>query len=350
MTLALAILLLAAADPMEDASKARAEGRLDDAIALYQKALQSKPDSGEAWWYLGLCLYDRERYSEAEAAFAQLTRIHPDRGAGWAMRGLCQYRTRQYTPALDSLRRAHALGLPPSEELMKVARYHLAVLLNHAGEHEIATGLLMSFVAQNAVTPLVKQAAGQAALRIGSIPDELPSGDRDAVRLAGEAAVLAWQKRVAAARKPAGELIERFPTRPNVHYLMGYLLLLENRPESIAWFEKELAVSPAHVPARLQIAYEHLRRGEAAKGLPFAERAVKLAPDNFLARDIAGRLYLDLGRIPDSIRELETAVRLAPNSAEAHLHLATAYNRAGRKQDAARHRAIFERLNKGGDN
>jgi Tfp pilus assembly protein PilF len=44
--------------------------------------------------------------------------------------------------------------------------------------------------------------------------------------------------------------------------------------------------------------------------------------------------------------ELETAVRLVPDSADAHYSLATAYSRLGRREDAQREQEEFKRLRK----
>ena len=48
--------------------------------------------------------------------------------------------------------------------------------------------------------------------------------------------------------------------------------------------------------------------------------------------------------------ELEEAIKLAPNEADAHFSLATAYSRLGKKEDAAREQAVFKRLEHLGGN
>lgn len=329
---------------IQQADRAREQNRLDEAIALYQKAARLRPQQGEPWWYLGMCHYERDQYPQAERAFARLVVLHPKQGAGWAMLGLSAFKNRKYKPALAALRKAHAFGVPKTNDMDKVARYHLVILLNRFGHFEMASGLLMTFVVENAVTPLVEQAAGLAALRLNFLPEETPTALREPVALAGQACILAWQKRTADAQALARQLLQRFPGQANAHYLLGYLYLLENNPRAIDEFQAELEQNPNHVQARLQIAYEYFRQGRAADGLPYAEQAVRLAPQDFTARNILGRIYLQLNRVSDAVRELELAVQYAPASPEAHFHLATAYNRSGRKQDAARHQSIFAKL------
>jgi len=100
------------------------------------------------------------------------------------------------------------------------------------------------------------------------------------------------------------------------------------------------------VPARQQIAFEYIRRGEPAKGRRYAEEAVKLAPQSFAARNALGRILLSLGEVERAVEELETGVKLAPDSPQMHYQLARAYTKAGRKEDAARARKEFLRLEK----
>jgi len=87
-----------------------------------------------------------------------------------------------------------------------------------------------------------------------------------------------------------------------------------------------------------------LKRDQFNDALPLAEKAVQLAPKLYAARNVLGRVLLELGQVDRSIRELEEGVKLAPNSPEMHFALARAYTRAGRKDEAARERETFKKL------
>ena len=71
---------------------------------------------------------------------------------------------------------------------------------------------------------------------------------------------------------------------------------------------------------------------------------MKLKPNMYPARNVLGRVLLQLGEVDRAIKELEEGVRLAPHSPEMHFALARAYTRAGRKQDADRERETFKQL------
>src|SRR5438105_4268219 len=75
----------------EEADKAAAQDHLDQAISLYRRALQIKPNWKQGWWKLGTSLYDQDHYNEAGEAFAKLASLDPKNGSAHLFLGLCQY-------------------------------------------------------------------------------------------------------------------------------------------------------------------------------------------------------------------------------------------------------------------
>src|SRR5205085_2308585 len=104
-------------------------------------------------------------------------------------------------------------------------------------------------------------------------------------------------------------------------------------------------VSPTHMLALVNIAKEYLKRGDYRNALPYAEKAATTTPNFFVSHTVLGQVLTESNLdVPRGIRELETAVRLAPKQPQVHFALGTAYVKAGRKQDAERERAEFLRL------
>jgi tetratricopeptide (TPR) repeat protein len=309
-------------------------------------AVRTSPKLGEAWWYLGLNAYDQDRFPECAESFSKVFTLDPKNGGAAGFLGLCEFRLGQYETSFAHLVLARRAGLMRGSDLERVVQHHYLMLLNKLGQFELAAGLLADSVRATPNMPFLTELCGLASLRIAKTPMEISAEEKEPVRLAGEATRLAFERRVPEAKEPAAELLARYPRLPNVNYLNGYLALLEQSEKSFEFFERELEVSPAHVQARLQMAYEYLKRGESSKGLPMAAEAVRLAPNDFTAHNIYGRLLLDAERTTEAAAQLEQAVRLAPNSPEAHFHLAAAYNRLGRKLEAQKHRDIFSKLEK----
>jgi predicted Zn-dependent protease len=81
--------------------------------------------------------------------------------------------------------------------------------------------------------------------------------------------------------------------------------------------------------------------------LQYAERAVKTAPASFAAYTALGRVLVDSGKTKEGIEKLEYAAKLAPDSPQVRIALASAYAKVGRSADAARERAEFLKLKNG---
>ena len=327
-----------------DAAAAREAGRLEDAVGLYRKALGLRPSWDEGHWYLGTVLYELQRHAEARAAFAQLLRTQPTHAGAMALTGLCAFAQGEHDAALRALLQARQLNIQQTPELADVVRYHAGILLTRFGEFEAGTQILVELPADGMESPRVVEAFGLNLLRMPMLPAEIPGDARSLVQLAGQAGVAMATRQAAQAATLLERLVAEFPTTPNVHYAWGTFLLTTDPQRAMAQWRRELEISPGHVAARLQLAAELLKQGDAASARPHAEAAVQVAPQEFAPRLALGQVLLGLGDVAGAVSELETGVTLAPASAQAHYLLAIAYARAGRPKDAERERAAFTKL------
>jgi tetratricopeptide (TPR) repeat protein len=337
----------AAFDEMvKKADQAREARRLDEALDLYGKALRARPKWAEGWWYAGTILYDRDRYPDARDAFRNLVALEPKRAQAWGMLGLCEYQTREYERALNSLQRGRALGLADNPEIASVVRYHAALLYTRFEQFEASFDILSEFVREGRESPKIIEAFGLTMMRMPFLPREIPPDKRDLVLIAGRAGFDMAAHRRDVAQKSFDELLARYPDAPNVHYVHGVFLLSQDSDAALEEFRRELKISPSHTQSLLQMAFEYLKRNEYETALPLAEKASQLAPAFYPARNALGRILLELGQVDRAVKQLEEGARLAPNVPEMYYALARAYTRAGRKQDAARARQTFQRLEK----
>jgi predicted Zn-dependent protease len=65
----------------------------------------------------------------------------------------------------------------------------------------------------------------------------------------------------------------------------------------------------------------------------------------YTTRKLLATVKLQTGKAEEAAAMLEAIVKEAPDLVDAHVQLATAYNRLKRKEDADRERAIIDRLN-----
>ena len=326
------------------ADEARLAARLDDAISLYGKALNIKPKWPDGWWYVGAIFYEKDLYPQARDAFQNLVALEPQRGPAWAMLGLCLFQTGDYERAATSLQRGKSLGVNDNSELAGVVLYHIGLLYIRFEYFENAFDTLAELLRAGNASPKVVEAFGLTMLRMPYLPKEIPAAKREKILIAGQAGINMAARRQEQARAAFDTLLAQYPNEPNVHYGFGVFMLSQDADIALKEFNRELEISPNHYPSMVQMAFEYLKRDQYNDALPLAEKAVQLAPKLYAARNVLGRVLLELGQVERSIRELEEGVKLAPSSPEMHFALARAYTRAGRKEDAARERETFKKL------
>jgi Flp pilus assembly protein TadD len=182
-----------------DAKAASDADKLDEAIALYRKALSLRPQWPEGWWYLATILYDHDNYAEAARAFKETARLQPKAGAPWAMIGLCEFQLGHYDQAFDNIEKGRSIGVGDNVELTRVMRYHEGILALLKGEFERAQMTLGTLSYEGLKSEDLIIGLGLSVLRIGMVPKQvdLSYRDRDVIRRAGlpkipECPILLW--------------------------------------------------------------------------------------------------------------------------------------------------------------
>ena len=325
---------------------AQQAGKVEEAIAAYQGALQIRPDWQDGLHYLGALQYDAARYPEGISAFKTLVEVNPKMGLAWAMLGLCEFETRDYKNALTHMKHGQDLGIFDNPQATSYANYHLALLLDWNGEFDRATNLLIPQVGNGYFDEESKTAMGLALLRIARLPSQLDASQAPLVRKAGEVAALLSQSKYDPAFQMFDQMLKDYPNTPYLHYAYGAALSSISRyEEAQAQLREETRVNPQNVLAYTRLTSIALQLHHPEEALPSATRAVQIAPQLAEAHYGKGRALLELGKPEQAIEEFNTADKLAPNSPEVHFNLARAYAKARQPEQAERERAIFARLN-----
>jgi tetratricopeptide (TPR) repeat protein len=331
---------------VESATEARRQEQWDEAIALYAKAVKLKPSYVEGYWYQGTAYYTLEKFSECREQFRTVARLAPKNGAAYAFLGLCEFGLKDYDRSLQHLLQSRLLGVGDTQDLGSVARYHAAILMTRMEQYEQALETLGEFASAGDDNPRVIEAMGIATLRMAMLPVEVPPDRRERILMAGRASYMMATRNTASAGKAFEALVARYPETPNVHYAAGVFFLQEEPDKAIEEFTRELDVQPGHPWSLMQIAFEYLKRGDAATALPWAQKAVSAAPNAFPAHKALGQALLETGDVDGAVTELMIGIKLAPESPGLHFQLARAYQRAGRLDDATRERNEFTRLDR----
>lgn len=327
------------------ADAARDANRLDEAVPLYRRALALRPTWAEGLWSLATIYYDRDAYDKAALNFRKLIAQQPQNGTAYAMLGLCEFELGRDPLALRHIQKGESLGLQKNPDLWHAVLYHEGMLLQRKGSFQAAQDTLEQLCLQAGPSDNAAKTLGMTMLRMSATKAPAGLPDADVVMRIGRAECLAGQKKYDEARPGFEQVTQQYPDFPNVHYAYGlFLIELRDVAGSVEQFKREIANHPDDLVSRLRIAAVEYKQDSAA-GIPYAEQAVKMAPQQPFGHYLLGLLRLDVDDYPNAIPELEIAEKGMPHEAKIYLALGTAYSRAGRKQDSARARATFQRLN-----
>ena len=262
-------------------------------------------------------------------------RLAPKNGAAYAFLGLCEFGLKDYDRSLQHLLQSRELGVGDVPDLAGIARYHAAILMTRIEQYEQALRTLGEFANEGNDNPRVIEAMGIATLRMPLLPTEAagrPARDGADGRARqlhdGDPQHRGRGRGLRGARHAISGNAER-PLRLRRLPAAG-----AGRTRRSTEFKRELELQPAHPWSLMQIAYEYLKRGDAATALPWAKQAVSMAPNAFPARKALGQALLETGDVEGAIRELQAGLKLAPDSPGLHFTIARAYQRAGRLDDA----------------
>jgi tetratricopeptide (TPR) repeat protein len=294
------------------AAAAREAGKTEEAIRDYQRALELRPDWEEGWWYLGTLQYDADRFADAIPALEKVVQLDPAQGAAWNFLGLCEFETHDYANSLEHLRRGQELGTGDDPEMARVAKYHLALLLNREGEFDKARSMLATTF-EGQAPPQVRIALGLSLLRVPLMPEEVDPSQDALVQAAGETAAILAQGASARTLDSLRALLQKYPNVPYLHFALGMALAAAGRnDEALLQLREEAKVSPKSALPHTEESSLDVRLHRPQEALRAAEQSVRWAPDSAAAHRALAQSLLALGRKQKSAAELRVAETLAP--------------------------------------
>ena len=322
------------------AAAARDNRDIPSAVALYTKAVALRPDYAEGWWSLGTLEYASDQYAPAQEALTHFVDLTPTAGPALALRGLCEFELSQYPEALQDLQRGIALGAAGSSRNAPIVLYHEALLLTRLGRFDEATAKYAFFVKHATVNPALATAIGLAGLRLPLLPKDVDPSQDALVAAVGSAAIPVMNGDLPGGQQAFQEVFTRYPATPNIHYFYGYLLFTAHSDQAIPQFEDELGVAPHSAIAHAMLAWSLGFGGEYAEALPAAKAAAEEDPSLLLGQMMYGRALIETGDVATGLPYIQRVLQQDPTNLEAHLTLAKAYSKLGRKDDAWQERQL----------
>jgi tetratricopeptide (TPR) repeat protein len=300
------------------AAAARDAGQKSEAVDLYRRALALRPDWAEGWWYVGTILYDADQFREALPAFRKVHQLAPQAPGVMSFLGLCEFETGDYDSAQKHLEASH--GSEESQQdpqLARVVSYHLALLVNRAGESRRALEILTRDFSQGQPPNPVIFAMGLCTLHIPLLPGEVDPSREAFLQSVGRLAVQTAQGSAAQTVEAYRALVQQNPEVPYLRIAFANALRAASQDSAAADEEKQEPATKSSNPEATRSATLALFKNS---GTPVAASNSQRGKGSSSEPGEASQQAITLfaaGRYADSIAPLKSWVATSPQDGTA---------------------------------
>lgn len=287
------------------------QGRHEEAIASFQKALVLNPKLRGANLFLGIAKYRLNSLEEALPILRKETVAFPKDANAWMWLGVVELALGHAEEAAEALDKAAKLAPDSTDILYHRGQAHLLVSKNSYER----------MFKEDPKSWRVHQVLGQVALEGEHYTDAI-----------GEYL----------------EAIKLAPTQPGLHEQLGaaYRLAVKTN-EAEAAFRAELEINPHNALARYELGVLLMERGDGAQGKELMEAAVRERPGQLHEDYNLGRAEKLLGNDAAAVQRLEQAAATDSDPEivqQSWYQLGLLYRRLHRPEDAQRALAKFQKL------
>jgi len=288
------------------------QGRLDEAIASFERALTLKPHLHGANLFLAVARYKQNHFDQALAAVRKETGSHPKDSAAWMWEGVIQLAMDRPEEAAAALDKAAQLAPDNVDILYHRGRAHL-------------------FVSNKSYSKMFK--ADPKSWRVR--------------QLLAEANASAERHMDAIAEYEAA--IKLAPSEPRLHEELGTQYRWAGKTqEAEQAYLKELEIDPENVTAQYKLGVLAIEKGDPARGKSLIETALRVRPDLQHSDYNLGRAEMLLGNDAAAAQHFERATSAAgsdPDVVEQSWYqLGIVYRRLHRIDEAQKAMAAFQKL------
>lgn len=287
------------------------QGRQQEAIESFHKALVIKPRLRGANLFLGTAEFRLNHYDKAVTALQAETAHYPNDASAWMWLGVVRLAEDRPEDAADALDKAAKLKPDDQDILYHRGEAHLLVSKNSYAK----------MFKLNSDSWLVHRVLAQASSEAERHTDAIAEFET-AIRLA--------------------------PSQPGLHEELGSEYRAVNKiDEAEAAFRKELEIDPHNVLATYKLGAIEVEKGDGAKGKELIEAAQREKPGLVHLDYNLGRAEMLLGDSAAAAGHFEKTVRTDADPEiveQAWYQLGTCYRRLRRMDDARNAMATYQQL------
>jgi tetratricopeptide (TPR) repeat protein len=293
-------------------------GRLEEAVALLQRAVRLSPESVDGHFNLGVALWKLGRVAAAIAAMQEVIRLEPRDFDARIRLGDWLVGQGRHAEAVAHFEQAAAVDMESQETWLKLAQAY--------------------------------EGAGRARAAVGAYRRALGLLGQDDPALLEALLRTAKQTQDGPTAKEAALRLRPFRAGHESFIVVGDALLLNGEFEAAAReYRMAVALSPSSVQALLGLATAHVRLGQPEQAAQHLLVVVRLEPSNAEHFQMLSRLYEGMGRLDLAIvalRDGAAAAQWAPREIRIQIaeHLASLYDRMDMRREAEQERLRAQAL------
>jgi len=287
------------------------QGRHEDAIANFQKALQLKPKLHGANLFLGIAQYRTNQLDQALVSLRKEAGAYPKDPTAWMWVGIVSLEKGSAEEAAEALDKAAKLAPDNADILYHRGRAHLAV------SKESYSHMFQVDPKSWRVREILAEANADAERHVDAIAEY-----QAAIKLA--------------------------PNEPRLHEELGTELRNAGKmQEAEEAFRKELEIDPNNVVSQYKLGVLLTEKGDAVQGKQFIEAALRVRPGLGHADYNLGRAEMLLGNDAAAAEHFQKATQTDTDPdvlQQSWYQLGTVLRRMHRPQEAQQAFAMFQKF------
>ena len=317
-----------------------AAGKPDQALRLFNRAIEQEPQRSEHYFAKGLLLANQKHYVEAESTIRSGIKVSPDSAVGYYYLGRISVEARDFDKATTHFEQAVTLNAA-----FEPAYVALGSVYEAKEDRDKAIGIYRRYL--QGVNPRNREIRhhlirlqvsakqyDEALQELEGMLAEDPS-DLDAQLRMG--LVYGEQKNYPKAIQQLNQILTVRPAELKVRDYLGYLYEeTKNYPKATEAYRHNLTLEPSYFEGHLHLGVLQYRLKQYADAIEHLREASRLNPKQPESYIVLGLSHFQSEQYEPSLQAFLEGIRYNPDNADLHFNAGTVYDKLNRFDDVVK--------------
>ncbi len=317
-----------------------AAGKPDQALRLFNRAIEQEPQRSEHYFAKGLLLANQKHYAEAESTIRSGIKVSPDSAVGYYYLGRISVEARDFDKATTHFEQAVTLNAA-----FEPAYVALGSVYEAKQDRDKAIGIYRRYL--QGVNPRNREIRhhlirlqvsakqyDEALHELEGMLAEDPS-DLDAQLRMG--LVYGEQKNYPKAIQQLNQILTVRPAELKVRDYLGYLYEeTKDYPKAMEAYRHNLTLEPSYFEGHLHLGVLQYRLKQYADAIEHLREASRLNPKQPESYIVLGLSHFQSEQYEPSLQAFLEGIRYNPDNADLHFNAGTVYDKLDRFDDVVK--------------